>query len=76
MEKYELLKDVFVNIDELKKEIRLPKGGLYDSLLDLHKRLYNVEDQTVDKLINATGWGRRDVQFTKTLYNLAEKNLK
>ena len=65
MEKYELLKDVFVNINELKKEIRLPKGGLYDSLLDLHKRLYNVEEQTVDKLINATGWGRRDMQFTK-----------
>lgn len=74
-ERYDRLKDVVVPIDLVKTTLRLPKGGLYDSLLNLHKKLYETETQTVDKIIESCGWGRRDISFTKNLYNLAESIL-
>ncbi len=74
--RYEKLKDVVLNIDEVKIALRLPKGGLYCSLLDLHKRLNNINETTVDKIIKCAEWGRRDISFTKNLYDLAETKIK
>lgn len=72
-ERYELLKDVVLNIDEVKKELRLPKGGLYDSLLDLHKHLYDTDKETVTGIIKCMGTGTYDISFSKDIYNLAER---
>lgn len=74
--RYEVLKDVEVNINDLIKHLRLAKDGLYDTLFKFHMKRHNVESRTVEIIILITGWGTRDISFSKKLYDLAQENNK
>jgi len=78
MERYQILKEVILNIDEVISYLRLPQNGLYSDLLNLHKRLRGIEEQSVENIISCLGVGTNDVSFTKNILNLAEtkSNLK